>query len=142
MRWMPKMAMHWAVIASGAWVVPAHAQARRSSTWSHNRALVELVSSGNERIFRYLEMYASSVPASPGDVVFRGQRVGRTYTGTAYLFSSHCGRIGYRVSGYVTNRETRVVLTGRAPRRNTQCQVIGYRIDTLVFDYIPNPEVL
>lgn len=141
MRWLPKVAMQWAVIASGACAVQAQAQALGSSTWSHNRALVELISSGNERVFRYLEMYGSTVPARPGDVVFRGRRSGRTYTGTAYLFSSQCERIGYRVSGYVVG-ETRVVLTGRAPRRNAQCQVIGYRIDTLVFDYIPNPELL
>ncbi len=122
--------------------IPANAQRLNSSTWHHNGALVELVSLGNERIFRYLEMYASTVPASPGDIVFRGRRVGFTYIGTAYLFSSRCGRIGYRVSGYITNGESRVVMTGRAPRRNAQCQVIGYRIDSLVFDYIPNPEVL
>lgn len=142
MRWMLKMAMQWAVIFHGVCVGPAQAQTLRSSTWSHNNALVELVSSGNERIFRYLEMYASTVPARPGDIVFRGRRAGRTYIGTAYLFSSRCGQIGYPVSGYVTNGETRVVMTGRAPRRNAQCQVIGYRIDSLVFDYIPNPEVL
>lgn len=122
--------------------VPAQAQDLRSSTWSHNDALVELVSVGNERIFRYLEMYASTVPASPGDIVFRGRRIGGTYTGTAYLFSSRCGRIGYRVSGYITNGESRVVMTGRAPRRNAQCQVVGYLSDSLVFNYIPNPEVL
>ena len=142
MMWMPRLALHWAVITSGVCAAAAQAQALRSSTWSHNDALVELVSLGNERVFRYLEMYASTVPASPGDIVFRGRRIGRTYTGTAYLFSSRCGRVGYRVTGYVTNGESRVVMTGRAPRRNAQCRVIGYRIDSLVFDYIPNPEVL
>lgn len=142
MRRLLRVALQLAVITCGGGAVAAQAQGLNSSTWSHNNALVALVSSGNERIFRYLEMYASNVPARPGDVLFRGRRIGRTYTGTAYLFSSQCGRIGYRVSGYVTNGELRVVMTGRAPRRNAQYQVIGYRIDSLVFDYIPNPEVL
>ena len=142
MRRGPKMALHLAIIPSAVWAVPAQGQDLRSSTWSHNNALVELVSLGNERIFRYLEMYASTVPASPGDIVFRGRRTGRTYSGTAYLFSSRCARVGYQVSGYITNGESRVVMTGRAPRRNARCQIIGYRSDTLVFDYIPNPEVL
>jgi hypothetical protein len=139
---MPKLALGLGVATSCVCAAPGWAQELRSSTWSHNNALVELVSLGNERIFGYLEMYGSTVPAAPGDIVFRGRRTGRTYTGTAYLFSSRCGRVGYRVSGYITGGESRVVMTGRAPRRNAQCQVIGYRIDSLVFDYIPNPEVL
>lgn len=137
-----RTALRCVTVIAGICGAPAWAQQLGSSTWSHNNALVELISLGNERVFRYLEMYASTVPASPGDIVFRGRRVGRIYTGTAYLFSSRCAPISYRVSGYVTDGETRVVMTGRAPRRNSRCEVVGHRIDTLVFDYIQNPEVL
>ena len=74
--------------------------------------------------------------AKEGDLLFEGQRKGRSYEGTAYLFSQACGKVGYAVSGFVGEDDRTVSMNGSAPRRNAQCQVAGYAQDQLNFSFL------
>jgi hypothetical protein len=105
------------------------------SLWNHNGSLVRLQASGRQRSFVYFRPQRR-VPARPGDVVFRGQRNGSAYRGTAYQYSSQCGRIGYAVEGSVAPGERQVSLRGNAPVRDSGCQVVGSRPDRLVFRFV------
>lgn len=105
------------------------------SLWNHNGSVVRLQASGRRREFVYVQPQ-SGVPAHRGDVVFRGQRGGGAYRGTAYQYSSQCGRIGYAVEGPVAPGEREVTLRGDAPVRDSGCQMVGSRPDQLVFRFV------
>ena len=113
------------------------ALAQSTSFWNHNGSTVKLEASGNARRFYYVEP-RTGLAAKPGDLLFEGQRNGSRYIGTAYLFSEICGPIGYAVDGVVGNNDRMVTLTGTAPRRNAQCQVMAYFQDQLVFSFSEN----
>ena len=68
-----------------------------------------------------------------GDVLFEGVRDGEIYSGTAYIFTRRCGKVGYDVLGTVRNNETQIVMRGNAPRFNASCKKVGSRPDKLVF---------
>ena len=114
--------------ASGAanqrgWTPDSWSGIRRSgsgSVWEHNGSLVRLQAAGQRRNFVYLSP-RHGLPAFAGQILFRGERRGQAYVGTAYLFSSHCGRIGFAVSGSVQPNEREVVLHGTSPRRDRSC---------------------
>lgn len=107
------------------------------SVWEHNGALLRLQASGQRRMFVYSQPRAG-VPAAPGDILFHGERRGPIYRGTAYLFSSQCGRIGFAVEGNVHSDDRQVTLHGNAPRRDRNCRVIGSQPNQLVFRYVRN----
>ena len=75
------------------------------------------------------------VGVKSGTLLFFGTREGGSYSGTAYIFSTACGRAEYQVSGTVSDDQRQVVLYGKAPRKNERCEIIGYVDDTLVFTY-------
>jgi hypothetical protein len=114
---------------------PSGTSSPGGSIWEHNGSLVRLQASGRRRAFVYFRP-RGRVPAHPGDVVFRGQRSGSAYRGTAYQYSSRCGRVGYAVEGSVAPGERQVALRGNAPVRGPDCQVVGSRADQLVFRYV------
>ena len=109
------------------------------SLWDHNGSTVVLHASGVARQFVY-QVPRASLSVTPGTVLFKGQRQGYRYSGTAYLFSSRCGPIGYSVSGPVAQNERKVTLHGNAPSRNTNCKVVGHHKDTLVFSLLDNAQ--
>jgi len=108
-----------------------------TSIWNHNGSEMLLQSSGSSRIITYHNP-RRGISARPGQLLFEGRRVGNRYSGTAYTFRSGCRPAPYRVSGRLTS-ETRIVLTGAAPKRSG-CRVIGYTRNSgnsrLVFSYI------
>jgi hypothetical protein len=72
-----------------------------------------------------------------GDLLFEGTARNNTYIGTAWLNSKNCGLISYRVKGPILNDGSRVVMSGRAPRRNpVNCRVTSYFVDRLEFTLI------
>jgi hypothetical protein len=103
--------------------------------WEHNGSRLRLRAEGPRQFFVYVRP-ARRVPATPGDIVFSGERSGATYRGTAYQYSSRCGRIGYAVEGSVAPGDSQVTLRGDAPVRDDNCQVVGSRPDELIFRHV------
>jgi hypothetical protein len=99
---------------------------------------MRLVAEGPARRFYYETPRESLLHegVTPGTLLFEGVRYGDTYSGTAYVFSRGCGRWSYAVSGTVSNDDRVVTMAGQAPRLNASCEVVGYRSDTLVFEYL------
>src|SRR5207244_4202138 len=112
------------------------AQSQTPSLWDHNGSTVSLVAKGTARIFLY-ETPRAGLPEGvrPGTVLFDGRRDGNFYDGTAYVFSSRCEPKGYHVRGPVSADDRQVILQGRVPVRDSNCQVVGYRDDRLEFIY-------
>ena len=109
-----------------------------ATLWNHNGSIMRLEADGNMRRFVYEEPRPGMVRqgAKPGDVVFEGRRNRMTYSGTAYIFSKRCGRVAYPVSGRVAADQQAVVMRGRAPRLDRNCNVKSYRRDRLSFELI------
>jgi hypothetical protein len=78
----------------------------------------------------------SNLPATEGALLFEGERVGNSFIGTAYVFSTKCGPRGYPVRGFVTDNDQKIVMRGKAPLADANCVVNGYRDDVLVFTYL------
>ncbi len=69
-----------------------------------------------------------------GQLLFEGERSGNIYAGTARIFATPpCGEFTYKVEGPVSADQRTVTMYGRAPRVNSNCEITGYRDDTLVF---------
>jgi hypothetical protein len=107
------------------------------SFWEHNGSLMYLEAVGTTRSFYYAVPREGIRKAgvSPGTLLFKGQRNGDRYEGTAYIFSQRCGKLPYQVSGEVGPTELEVLLVGDAPRVDRECRVIGSVKDTLRFTY-------
>lgn len=97
-----------------------------------------LVVAGAKREFYYSKprrgMVAEGV--TPGTLLFTGWVSGNGYKGTAYLFSSRCGRRSYPVSGVIQEQGGRVVMTGTATNLDGDCELSSFRQDVLIFDYL------
>ena len=78
----------------------------------------------------------SKAGAQPQTLRFEGQISGKSYSGTAFLYTDKCERLAFPVSGQVENHDERVTLKGQAPRMDGNCQEIGKRDQTLVFDFM------
>ena len=116
-----------ALVASGA-VASARAQTQTASAeptiWDHNGSVVYLVANGQSREFHYQKPRAgmSEVGARPGSLLFRGEIDNGQYSGTAYIFSPHCGPIPFQVKGPILDNDERIMLTGQAPRLGRNCR--------------------
>ncbi len=110
--------------------------------WLHNNSVMYLVASGQAREF-YYEVPRSGMlnaGARRGSLLFSGKTLEGNYFGTAYIYNPRCGRVPYQVSGPILDNYERVVLRGQAPRFRSDCRVIGYSTDTLIFDLIKSSE--
>jgi hypothetical protein len=127
-----------ALIASGA-VASAQAQMQTASAettiWDHNGSVVYLVANGQSREFHYQKPRVGmlEVGARPGSLLFRGEIDNGQYSGTAYIFSQHCGQIPFQVKGPVLDNDERIVLTGQAPRVGRNCRADGSSTSNLEF---------
>lgn len=103
--------------------------------WMQNGSLMRLTADGATRRIAYEIPRAGLADrgVGPGEVLFEGRRDGDRYSGTAYIFTKSCGKVGYAVSGMVQSGESRVVLVGYVPRLNAACRKTGEREDKLVF---------
>jgi len=116
-----------ALVASGA-VASAQAQTQTASAeptiWDHNGSVVYLVANGQSREFHYQKPRAGmlEVGARPGSLLFRGEIDNGQYSGTAYIFSPHCGQIPFQANGPVLDNDQRILLTGQAPRVGRNCR--------------------
>lgn len=102
--------------------------------WMHNGSLVRYDVEGEDHLFVY-EQPSDKMRklVEPGEWMFWGKRVNRTFSGLARLFSQKCDYYDYDVSGEISADGSEVVLFGRAPKRDQNCQIIGWRDDVLRF---------
>jgi hypothetical protein len=127
-----------ALIASGA-VASAQAQTQTTSAeptiWDHNGSVVYLVANGQSREFHYQKPRAGmlEVGARPGSLLFRGEIDNGQYSGTAYIFSPHCGQIPFQVKGPILDNDERIILTGQAPRLGRNCRAYDSSTRNLEF---------
>lgn len=106
-----------------------------NNVWTHNGSTVRLYASGVRRTFFY-EAPRSGLPVEAGQLLFYGSREGETFFGKAYRFSSKCGEVSYEVTGKVHPSQTVINLSGNAPKRDEQCNVIGTFVDRLKFELL------
>lgn len=98
-----------------------------SSFWTFEGSKLRLLASGDTRAFVFetpsaaLERHG----VSRGVVLFDGVRNGPRYSGMAYAFANGCDAQSFPVEGTVTADDAGVVLTGRAPRLDRDCNVDG-----------------
>jgi hypothetical protein len=127
-----------ALIASGA-VASAQAQTQTASVeptiWDHNGSVVYLVANGQSWEFHYQKPRAGmlEVGARPGSLLFRGEIDNGQYSGTAYIFSPHCGQIPFQVKGPILGDDERITLTGQAPRLGRNCRAYDSSTSNLEF---------
>lgn len=110
--------------------------ARISSHWDHNGSRMGLIANGNARRFIYVVPRPGIARrgVQPGTLLFEGRRDGQHYIGTARIFARPpCGAFTYPVSGPIAPDDRGVTVHGRAPLVDENCQISGYRDDTLVF---------
>lgn len=116
-----------ALVSTGA-VASAQAPTQTASAeptiWDHNGSVVYLVANGQSREFHYQKPRAGmlDVGARPGSLLFRGEIDNAQYSGTAYIFSPHCGPIPFQVKGPILDNDERIILTGQAPRLGRNCR--------------------
>ncbi|MET4424229.1 hypothetical protein [Bradyrhizobium sp. RT3a] len=107
--------------------------------WDHNGSVVSLSASGARRQFHYQIPGAEllQIGVQSGTLLFDGRREGDKYSGTAYVFSKLCGALPYITTGPIAPDQRTVTMYGKAPIANSNCRVIGYRDDVLVFSLSP-----
>jgi hypothetical protein len=116
-----------AIVAAGA-IASAQAQTQTASVeptaWDHNGSVMYLVANGHSWEFHYQKPRAGmlDVGARSGSLLFRGEIDNGQYSGTAYIFSSHCGQIPFQVKGPISDNDERITLTGQAPRLGRNCR--------------------
>jgi uncharacterized caspase-like protein len=104
--------------------------------WYHNGSQMRLAANGASRQFYYdnPRQGMREQGVGSGELLFDGSRDGTSYSGTAHVFKRGCKKAGYQVNGNVAEDQRTVVMTGRAPIMDGNCQVRGYRDDELVFE--------
>jgi hypothetical protein len=112
-----------------------HGLASAGSLWDHNGSVMALIAKGRQRTFVYQVPRSGlrEVGVESGTLLFEGSRVGDAYQGTARIFSRDCGTLSFVVNGVVSNSDHLVTLHGQAPQVNSNCDVVSYQSETLVF---------
>lgn len=112
-------------------------ESQSARRWVHNGSIVKLVAQGGKREFYYEvpREGLTKVGVTPGTLLFSGQRSGKSYSGTAYIFNKRCGPVAYQVSGKVSDDDRQVTMEGQAPSVGADCQVVSTKPDTLIFSY-------
>ena len=78
--------------------------------------------------------------AIPGTLLFDGRKVGSSYEGTAYVFSSKCGAASYQVKAALSDNSRRIEMVGDAPELDAACRVSAFKRDVLIFTYLSNAD--
>jgi len=117
-----------------------------SSLWLHNCSVMGLEAdhSTGGRKFVYVKPKASLADrVAEQPVLFEGQSVGGTYSGTAQRYSKTCPNLSYAVSGPAgpVDGELTVTLRGSYDTRDGNCQKTGSKQDVLVFTYQGNVDL-
>lgn len=121
----------------------AATETAKRSYWMHNGSIVYLMSEGDSRKFFYEKPRPGMIEngARPGSLLFTGKASNMEYVGKAYIFTRRCGQFPYEVSGPILNDCRRVLLRGRAPRVDPNCNITGYLDDTIEFTYVRSTDI-
>jgi TIR domain-containing protein len=108
------------------------------TVWGVGDSEVYLEPSGNKRQFKFLrpgkDLWANG--ASKGSILFEGQRDNDQYKGSLFVFAPRCPAREYNAAGLITNGETTVTLTGRAPVIDPKsCAKVNEEERSLIFDF-------
>ncbi len=117
------------------------ANAPPGSYWMQGGSVMRLEASKTSRkfiVYRPSKALAT-LSVKPGSLRFTGRISGKSYIGSAVLFTEQCGHVSYRVTGQIENHDERVVLKGQAPQLDNRCKEIGKREMTLTFEYMKQP---
>jgi hypothetical protein len=133
---MVRLSLVLAVIAALGFIAPqASASDCAVDEYEHNNSLMEVqVCDGGDLSISYVRPRRGIARqgVKDGTLLFSGtEEANGRVSGTARIFSARCGPITYRVKG--RNRGRVIKLYGEAPRRDRDCEVIGYRDDELIF---------
>jgi hypothetical protein len=95
-----------ALVSTGAVAAQTKTASAEPTIWDHNGSVVYLVANGQSREFHYQKPRAGmlDVGARPGSLLFRGEIDNGQYSGTAYIFSPHCGPIPFQVKGPICDK--------------------------------------
>lgn len=106
--------------------VPSAAQ----EIYNHNGSLVKVTwLDGDGMMITYVQP-RSGLPSSvgPGTLLFEGSATADdTIYGTAYIFSSKCGSVGYSVEGQFNGES--FWIDGAAPVRDGNCRILRYEMN-------------
>jgi hypothetical protein len=111
--------------------------------WDHNGSVMYLVADGPSREFYYKKPRPGMLEAGahPDSLLFKGQINDGHFSGTAYLFTAHCGQVPFAVKGPIPDNGEKIVLTGQVPRLGRNCQAYGEYTSTLEFKLLKTTEV-
>jgi hypothetical protein len=120
------IAMLWAPVAAVAQPV------NEGKLVTHNGSLMVII---NPRPGGMIIQYQDPRPdlfglVVPGTLLVEGAWRGKTFFGTAFVFSRWCGAIPYAVSGYVDATDS-LMLFGPAPIFDTACRILYYSPQSL-----------
>src|ERR1041384_3142159 len=141
-RHLPVAALAFAAVVAAGLDASAQAQTQTASAeptlWDHNGSVMYLVANGQSREFYYQKPRAgmAEVGARPGSLLFRGEIENGQYSGTAYIFTMHCGQIPFQVKGPFLDNDERIVLSGQAPRVGRNCRAYESAASSLEFKHV------
>jgi hypothetical protein len=145
-RHLPVAALAFAAVVAAGLDASAQAQTQTASAeptlWDHNGSVMYLVANGQSREFYYQKPRAgmAEVGARPGSLLFRGEIENGQYSGTAYIFTMHCGQIPFQVKGPFLDNDERIVLSGQAPRVGRNCRAYESAASSLEFKHVKQNE--
>jgi hypothetical protein len=111
----------------GAPATAAYAMAP-PSTVTHNGSLMEVYDRGGRMEIRYADprQGLANIGVTPGTLLIKGVWVApEKLEATAYMFTSGCPALPYRVKGGV-DRFGNILLSGPVPVTDYACNIIGY----------------
>jgi hypothetical protein len=99
-----------------------------TSTVTHNGSLMEVYDRGGRVESRYADPRPglANIGVTPGTLLIKGVWVApEKLEGTAYMFTSGCPALPYRVKGGV-DRFGNILLSGPVPVTEDACNIVGY----------------
>ena len=122
---------------AAALVTGSTGAALTGAKWSHNNSTMRVESQGGTMRVLYDQPKSglAGLGIAPGTPLFDGKKTGaNSYAGEATTFSKSCGPAKFQVAGDLSGDGRRLVLRGQKPERGSNCQVSGYRPETLSFE--------
>lgn len=106
-----------------------------NNQWDHNGSVMQLIMSDSQVMISYdvPRPGIANVGVQRNTLLFNGILVGTKVSGTARIFSRHCPPAPYQVQGEFSADRSRLVLDGRAPRVDRNCNINSHKDDQLVF---------
>ncbi len=133
LRSTPSILLCFLILALSSTIVAA--QDIRTN-WTLQGPQVYLLASGSDREFRYLipnpEVKQTGVEKET--LLFKGEKLGKTYSGWAYVYVPGCGRAPYDVIGAGADDGKAITLYGKMPSRLVDCEVVSVIEQKLEFE--------